>query len=600
MRAFLSIFRFSSIRFTITLLFLAVCIRSVNAQTDTIHVNLIQPDSILGCHENIFFVFMQVDTATSLNIQFQVRDSSGVAADTSCVGITPFIVTLLQGSSLVSGDVFNPYTGIWSCNLSPGSVSFSLSVALDCSVIQINSSGNVTLSSTLIHQLWTASGNDYFNINTSGQNQINSPNIFNPYLLDVAPNVIPTVYGDTTDIIFEYKNNGITANVKFWFDPNGSGNNCTSFQQTDSLKYGVRDTNGVVSFSTLIPLTWQNVLLPRFHSIVIKRTIAPTGCLLDCNSENSTFKWRCDVSAQADTLFCDDCQQTFYHAYSLVTTDSLKPKLLLERILPNENVAKFDYSCPGESVNWQFRIKNISSRATVPLSNFALAYNGDSLRNLTHIPSLSITLDTSGCHGCSVDTSLLLRSVPEYCSIPQPLSRLQFAIRELHAGDSVDISFTTIRCCSEVDSVFLNHPKFFNKWYLIGNGIDSCSQLVVQNLAHSPNQPYLGDPNQGSISAHSVNNLSDLNLQLEFVPTVSDLTVPNGSTFGPTVDLNVTFQGMFSSGDDYQILGCDLSASCMLKGYLRARIFTDPGLHIRDFSSVYFQHDSLADWHPMF
>jgi hypothetical protein len=570
---------------------------------DTIDLILTQPDSILGCNDNIFDVVVYVDSLTSLSIQVFVRDSSGSTADTSCSGISPLIIKMIGSNPFISGQSYNPLTSTWSCIFTPttigifDTISFSYSIIVDCSVIQMDDGEEVTLSNINLMQHWNAVNNNFFDLNNTHLDSIASANIFSPYLIDVAPVNYPSSFGNNNDLYFEYINNGTTANVKFWFDPDGLGNNCDGYSQVGNLMYGVRDTAGAVSYSTYTPSTWQSIPLETGESIVIKRTIEIIDCLDSCNNESSFFKWRCDYSQSADSLFCEDCQETFIHNYSVFTPDSLEPVIWVERIYPDLNTATYDYSCPDDTLQWKFRVKNTGA-GDLPILNIDLKYNtitGGDPSNLTLIPASSISVDTSGCPTCTTDTTIILRTNAVLCGLLDPLDSYALLVHDLGAGDSVDLYFSTYRCCSE-DSTYLNMNKFFNHWVLLIDGIDSCGNGVSRINAPSPNQPVLVG---SSIAGHANNNDPDLDLNLEFIPTISDLTVPKNQFFGPSATMNITFQGMFPSINDYQIVGCDDDTTCLMKGYLRARIHAEEGLHMQFFDSVYFVLDTLQ-WIPEF
>ncbi|MEI2759123.1 MAG: T9SS type A sorting domain-containing protein [Bacteroidia bacterium] len=91
----------------------------------------------------------------------------------------------------------------------------------------------------------------------------------------------------------------------------------------------------------------------------------------------------------------------------------------------------------------------------------------------------------------------------------------------------------------------------------------------------------IGLANTTSISTHASGGSADVSQNLIFSPTVTDLSVAPGATFGDSALLKVRLKGLLPSPYDYQLYGCSVPVNnCLMNGWLRAEVHCDTNLRI--------------------
>ncbi len=586
-------------------LFLIITGKVSNAQS--IDIQMTEPQNVVACDSNLFQTSFNHSSTFSIKIKPRIITGNGSTFSLSCQDSIPvFPIRLIVdtvSSPDVSAAVFQSADTSWVINvMDTGSISLNYFLLVDCSIIQYTTFNN----SLNLLQTWTCDGCGFlFDINNLGSNTLTSSNIKYPRLTDISNVNFNGSYGNTSVLDFTFRNNGNTvANIRFSFDPDPLNSNCDAVD-SDTLLFGVTDSSGIVTnWSQLIPNQWTAVTVPVNRNLVIRDSITVRDCLVPCSSQKTSFVWRCAFTETTDTLLCKNCLDQYISTYALSTPSNQKAKLLLERLAPIIQVARADHSCPGTYVNWRFKVTN-TGLEDIPATDLSLFFYGqvDRYSDLSLIPLDSISVDLSGCPACTIDTSYVLKTNNLCTQIASPLLRWDAILRQLGGGESIEFSFATYKCSSE-DNTLWNTPKYFNQWRVGCTATDSCGATVDQENADPANNPFQGPPgNVGPISSHMNSASADLNLNLEFITTVTDITVPKDSVFGPSVNLQMNLQGMFPTVQDYQILGCSFpdSSLCELNGFLLVQIHCQTGLRVENiYSDVWLNHTDAGTMLPVY
>jgi len=251
----------------------------------------------------------------------------------------------------------------------------------------------------------------------------------------------------------------------------------------------------------------------------------------------------------------------------------------VERILPLD--ARYDLSCFNDTANmmqWEYRITNSSLGA---LDSVFISLNGsDSALNfLTLIPasSLEFILNCSSCH---VDSTIEMRTAA-LCStyVSNPLARAIYTIKGFNTTDTLIIRFKTFRCSEENNPVLLNNLKYYNQWTFPVTAKAICGNNAFRQGVVSAGALYYG-ANLG-ISSNTNNSGADIKQDLVFTPTVTDLSVAHGMTFGDSTLMEIELKSLVQSpGFDYQLLGYNGVGGYNAKGTIRATVHCDKGLRL--------------------
>ncbi|MFN0187904.1 MAG: T9SS type A sorting domain-containing protein, partial [Bacteroidia bacterium] len=150
------------------------------------------------------------------------------------------------------------------------------------------------------------------------------------------------------------------------------------------------------------------------------------------------------------------------------------------------------------------------------------------------------------------------------------------SLKHFHPGDTVWVSFSTFRCGVENDTALLNLPKAFNQWRLYVNGITVCGDQA--SIIHST-----------PIGSSTTNGKYNLDLKLQFIPSITDLSVPAGATFGDSARFEIESKSIVTSVADFQLFGAVNTSKT--SGWIRATIHCERGLVVQNRESeVYFQY----------
>lgn len=387
---------------------------------------------------------------------------------------------------------------------------------------------------------------------------------------------------DTTYAQYRYTNFSYIAahlRFKFWVADTticGTG-------KTTGYKYSVDNVN----YFPFTANTFNSIVIDSGSTLYIRQYIKQTSCLGSngCENQNAYLAYQCDY---IDTTYCSACNQILNTPYDVFSIDA--PKIVmtdLTNTLYNE-----DYSCFNDSLERTFRF--VYDTATVGVSDSVLIriqnYGNPmvvGVGNLSLIDKKSIKLDAH-CASCTVNSSFITNYVTALCNttITEPIREYYGMAKNFHKGDTLILKFKTFRCADEVDSALLNKTKVLNQWVVTHSDYNICS--IIKNDLKTYG---------AAISKEfSINNGQyNLDQQLEFFPTINNLTVPHGQMFGDTLALTVKMKTFTTyAAENFQFLGCNGLAGCHPKGLLRARISVGNGLHIENFNSVYFSLDTAT------
>jgi hypothetical protein len=200
---------------------------------------------------------------------------------------------------------------------------------------------------------------------------------------------------------------------------------------------------------------------------------------------------------------------------------------------------------------------------------------------LTLIPQASVQI-TQNCLSCNVDTLTTNQAGFSLCQnlVPYPLLNAFARVHDFQKGDTLFISFNTMRCAETDNASLLNVPKSMNQWTF-----DISTRTVCNDVSSNPpyvlsRELYLGYPN--------------INQQLEFYPSVSVLLGDVFPNYGDSSNFIIDTKGFIRKDfSDYQIFGCNTlqvdSGLCNPQGLIRTKINVEQGMRIMNpDSQVYF------------
>lgn len=495
--------------------------------------------------------------------------------------------------------ILNPLSqnGVFTFTLDPmtaqGTATFSYNVYIDCAAIPNDLSTDVDFVQT-----WNAE------VNSTPQTVlIASPGVLNTYTDESIGfpffNHVPTVtedtyYGAVTYLYFEYTNLGLGGDINFSFENNNSL--CASAYTILETKY---DINGNTYPNTVLPT--NPVTVAQNDVIRIRQKIQITGCL-PCSETSAVFKWNCGFS-NGTNGFCPECQEVYTSTVNLVDTLNLNYSLVMSRVQPvnngitlyGGNYGYWDITCDGNSTHWKIRVRN-NGNVTLPVSRFTLSHSNSADYVFTSIDPGSITYQyydqfNNICAPCStsqVDTLLQtdIDNTPFLCApYPQSLVEMKLNITNLAPGHYVEVDFDAFRCCSD-DDVLFNKFIGYNQ-YTAGVAYSTACDADPSTLDHNGSNdlanPVTPTSQSFGITSNRYNEtVGELRMPLGFTPTVTDLSVPSGQTFGATADFSVNINGLLPSLFDHQVLGVTtgLTGTTPVNAIIKAKIRCSKGLRV--------------------
>ncbi|HNF41806.1 MAG TPA: hypothetical protein PLS40_12580, partial [Bacteroidia bacterium] len=377
-------------------------------------------------------------------------------------------------------------------------------------------------------------------------------------------------------LYFYYQNTGTTKlNFNFTFTPDAT-NYCQRIT-TGQPEYNI-GLNG--NFAATAPGT--AAVLNIGDTLVIRQAVQANECLdkaPPCGPVTSQLQWVCNNNIPSN-IFCTNCSNGITVNYYINSGDA--PVVKIERLAPADSL--YDFSCMNDTVNfvhWQYRVTNSGMGAidslffninqSFPTLNNALPnYNALSL-----IPFHSFSWQQNTGSLCTVAVDTLHRS-DWLCKnlVADALFEAAFKIKNFGNTDTVIIAFNTLRC-SEEDTNLFNVQKNYNHWAFNSvKGRKVCGDGVSADYN-------IGLANTTSISTHASGGSADVSQNLIFSPTVTDLSVAPGATFGDSALLKVRLKGLLPSPYDYQLYGCSVPVNnCMMNGWLRVEVHCDTNLRI--------------------
>lgn len=568
-------------KFLFLILFLGFHLCLQAQAPDTIQVNIIANDTIGACLENSFAATFNANGLHRISINPLLNFGGTTINNCNTSGVHPQLYfSLDSATTTISNMILDTSTGKWTASIdTTGICIIYYHIYIDCSVIPDSS----TTSSLFFTQTWTDSLNHFFALNGNSNTSI-SKVVFKPYLLELNPSSYYANYLDTLRLIFMYKNtNSGTANILARFIPD-STNYCSSLPPMGFFyRIGKNDGPNPYSPGAEIPVSLSHLDTLIFEEWVIDSLCiyCDTLCTNNTCTREANFKWKCNVPPAINNIFCNDCQNNYTKSYNVLNIEQHQVKIELSpATFPN--IAN-DKSCLNDTsfLHWEYIITNPGVSAIDSLIIDLKYINIKSLTNLTLIPANSYSV-TSNCLSCVLFTDTAVRS-SALCAnlIPNALDSAISTLKYFHPGDTVWVSFSTFRCGEENDLELLNKPKFFNQWKLLVKGLGVCGNLA--DVTISP-------PNSHINSLNSYNGNYDLDLKLQFIPSITDLSVPADSIFGDSARFEIDMKGIVNSVLDYQLFGSS-GANSKLSGWMRATIHCERGLVLMNRESeVYFQY----------
>lgn len=577
---------------TTQILICFVCTTNLIAQTpDTITVSQLSP-AIGGCMENRFSASV---SSNGSHFTIAVSLSTG-DTNSACSPDERILIVVDSIIGTYTNAVTDTANNSWVATLTSASTVIYYKILLDCS-IGLNAGSNSTYN---LIQTFTDASNQYSYIVAGEANNTLSTSFQIPQLVNVTGTQNFQVgYLTPRYLNFYYKNTNPTIPlfIKFTFNPDATPN---YYNQLVDLGFSFRDTSGTsfTSFSTGNEIT---TVINPLDTLCIRQLVSLNDCLNDSGNVSASLTYRCSHSP-TDNLFCSECNGiSFVHTYKVSqTTDD---RILVNRVLPAPTPN--DNSCPNDtsqSIDWHYRFTNSGGEA-IDTMRFVFKQLGafpNSINFLSLVSKQSVRVQTK-CTQCAIiDTTFILKTA-SLCttSVTDALSSARVAIKDFGVNDTLEFFFTTFKCSEENDSLY-NQAKYYSRWSF--DSLKTASKSVCNGIVTiqeaSPNPP-----NRTFWGSNYISNLDnppgyDFNLQTDFYPTKTDLSVPSGQTFGDSSIFSINLKGLIeaSAFNDYNLLGCNNQPNnCTLQGYLRISVKTAVGLRIKDPST----HANLKLTNPL-
>lgn len=534
-----------------------------------------------------FEILLGVNPVAQFNCGGDPTSIFPVFAELSPNDITGGTVTSPSGFSNQSLQIeITPNSGVTS-------VHFEYDVYIDCSVLPQGS-----LNSSMFIQQTFTSGSGSLTLlgapnEVSGNTYTNELGLVN--LSQVPAYVEPVIpggliaYNEEAYLVFEYQNTGASATIEFGFNLSNP-NSCNNFQLLNGLEYYKIDAD-----NNLSQINSNIVTLDNGERIRIRQKIKITGCL-PCLNIKGEFTWHCGEPLPQNVDPCTDCKHVVQSVVSLNESPTVNYEVSMIR---NEPLDRLDNTCDSSAKHWNITFRN-SGNATVPKTRFDLGWwlvaNGYYLSWIDPGSVTYVFRDENGNVYDAIGSGQAVLMNENYsgiildhfiCRNSDVLKRSVLEISDLLPNHTVTVEFDVLRCCSQ-DDVLLNNPKSYNS-------------ANINLLFSKPCDANISTPTHMAIDASGTNNVrnagdnagittntnpgpegGDLNLLLEFIPSVTDMSVESGQTFGGSSSFDVSLHGLFPSISDCQVLGITPNpiSTTPVNAYLRVKIHAHQGLRI--------------------
>ncbi|HNR21038.1 MAG TPA: T9SS type A sorting domain-containing protein [Bacteroidia bacterium] len=526
-------------------------------------------------------VFSPANTSACANNIFQIIFPSGVSTS---VTVTPSIVFNNGGTSTCSNNqsvqleyISHSGSGSVSSISSGNTLTFTISntgtdtvfyrALIDCNVIQTGN-GTVNLQQNYGSLIVNGSGNDI------------SVGVGFPKMTDANNNTNKTIgYKTNTKVTFLYKNTGLQpAHFHFEFDPDSANTGYCNQITVVSISYK-RNYNGTVynytgTDSDTITLNPQDTLYiePVFY----------TDECLSCQTQlRAKFTWQCNYPNPGNNVFCSDCSSGLSYSYDVFQNNNVS--VLVERLSPvNYNDVIYDLSCMNDTANsttWSYRITNNGSTGIDSIL-WTLVQTADNINNgkrhLMLIDKKTLSISKGLNSSCIINTTTRIKTDRLcYNFIDTAIFDCKIDVKDFLIGDTLFVSFKTFRCSEEDNLSLFNLEKSYNQW-----GFSPCSlKSICGNEVQISNTNAFYSTGT-AISGQTAGSGYDVNLKLNFFPSVTDLTYANG--IGESALMNVKINTLLNPSKPfvYQLLGCyEQNFLCdTLYGWLRASVVVDTNL----------------------
>jgi hypothetical protein len=545
----------------------------------TVPVNLTPTGTIGACSNNLFTAKFKANGTHRFTVHAYITVNGLPINYYSCTAPANapriFIAFNSVSGATISSLQTDTIGGTWTANFNYNdTVVLSYHIYVDCSVIP-TSTNNPPVN--LVQVLTDSTGNFNYQVIGGTNDTLQTSNIKTPYITDISSSVYYASYLDTSDLVFLYKNAGTSvAEMKFHFFPDPT-NYCNQLP-TAKLEYA--QGNGA-PFQNLNAGQLTTATIQIGDTLIIRQRVTDSLCIkcdtacfgLICK-KNATMTWQCNNLPSDIGTFCNECINIYHSNYQVLNGDT--PVFKLERILPVS--ANYDISCYNDTANmvqWQYRITN-AGKGALDSVFIDLTGNVSALNFLTLIPRSSFLINTNnpGLIVNLTDTPRTASLCTSFIPLNNQLANAKIKIKNFHETDTVTISFRTFRCSEENDAALLNVDKYYNHWTLpVG------AKSVCGNNASRIGYPLYGVAS--GISSNFQNGNGDIDQDLLFLPTVTDLSISPGQTFGDHAVMDVSLQSIVETPNfDYQLLGYNGVGNVNPRGYIRAVVHCNLGLRI--------------------
>jgi hypothetical protein len=408
------------------------------------------------------------------------------------------------------------------------------------------------------------------------------PHILNAPTITVAGN-----YGQTTDMIFEYQNNGTAPiDIVFGFEDKYLTNCTINPAYTVNYKtYAVAATQPLPGniITPLITGIGNIKTIPALQNLYILQNVNIIGCFTNCpNDRKVELKWRCANNLQ-NYQFCSECQQEYVTQFVFSTE---VPAFTVERIAPVLSDAEYNTQCFGDELEWEVKVTNTSQYTTLPNIRVHLQSASYGPAGLSIIYDNSVIQYAAGtnCPNCSFTKTPSLGNTSSACyngsGLGNSYGAYDIDIGGMKHGEYLTFKFKTYKCCNPITAL-LGVNKSFNHWMVSSKATTICNTFI-NNPTPAASGNDLALSAAGNISSH-LNTSDDIDLNLSFNPSYpSDFTV-NTAQYSymysnpSTTNQKIEFGGMFGDNFDKQVLGYT-AANPHVTGILKAQVNCGKGL----------------------
>ncbi len=603
------------------------------------------PCTISACSDNNSYSYtltqIGVSSAFNVTISFAVMDGVNPwipkCSGTCEAASDPHVILydlILDGNPIPQGNITNA-NGSATFNISDFAtdIAISFKLKLDCAIAD-NQNQQMNLKET-----WST------DLNYPVSNNVLDKVIDYPVVTAItqSPVTFTSSYLNNLTLEFEYKIVSSAASAIYVSLEFLNPDLVTCMQnQTIINSYNITGVNNGNDFDDTQPELLQSIeVLPNVDCyIMIRQTVdGVTSCLDNCTNKSARLKWYC---SNADPTFCTQCKIYNITGNSCSINYNLNNPaytgLTLTRLLPTPSTtitdkSRNDVSCPGEELEWEYVIENVSSEkfqsveigiadglpfdfnSGVPNGPAAWNESAPAIGQLTIIYESSFSYefegngqpsqirhDDYGINHTDYHYDVSYNTSP---SCPpngndQAINSYRIVVSDLLPGQKVHFRFKTYRCCSQDEDLY-NLFKIFNNWYFQAKVRTECGNFFVAEPTSSQpptlngtgNYPgYISD--EGGVNPNP--STTSCNLRLEFAPTVSDMTGP-GPNDPPAIPTPFFVETKGFIRNQADMLGITQDNLNTMHGILRVKIHCPQGLKVTDINSqVYFENSLGMQW----